>query len=88
MSVVVFFFPFFFLRFYLFVVGESERERARARAHTQAGRGAEGGGEAGFPLSREPDSGLDPRIPGSCPEPKADRLSHPDIPSVVVFIGR
>jgi len=33
----------------------------------------EGGkGEAGFPLSREPNAGLDPRTLGSRPEPKAD----------------
>ena len=32
---------------------------------------------------RKPDVGLDPRTPGSCPEPKADAqpLSHPGIPS-------
>ena len=29
-------------------------------------------GEAGFPLSREPDVGLDPRTLGSGPELKAD----------------
>ena len=31
---------------------------------------------------REPDAGLDPRIPGSCPGPKAGAkpLSHPGIP--------
>ena len=31
---------------------------------------------------REPDAGLHPRTPGSCPEPKADAqlLSHPRIP--------
>ena len=31
---------------------------------------------------REPDAELDPRIQGSCPEPKADAhpLSHPDAP--------
>ena len=34
--------------------------------------GAEGEGKAGFPLSREPDVGLDPRTLGSLPEPKAD----------------
>jgi len=33
---------------------------------------AEGEGEAGFPLSREPDMGPDPRTPGPQPEPKAD----------------
>jgi len=31
-----------------------------------------GEGEAGFPPSREPDVGLDPRTLGSGPEPKAD----------------
>jgi len=34
-----------------------------AREGTQAG--GVGEGEAGFPLSREPDVGLDPGIPGS-----------------------
>ena len=31
---------------------------------------------------REPDAGLDPRTPGSGPEPKADvqPLSHPGVP--------
>ena len=31
---------------------------------------------------REPDVGLDPRTPGSCPGPKADAqlLSHPGVP--------
>ena len=37
--------------------------RDRAREGTQAG--GEGGGEAGFPRSREPNAGLDPRTPGS-----------------------
>ena len=53
----------FFLRFYLF-----ERERESR----QAGEAAEGEGEAGSPLSREPDVGLDPTTLGSRPEPKAD----------------
>ena len=37
-------------------------------------------GEAGS--LRDPDAGLDPRTPGSRPEPKADAqlLSHPDAP--------
>ena len=32
---------------------------------------------------REPDVGLDPRTPGSRPEPKADAqpLSHPGVPA-------
>jgi len=44
-------------------------EREIARAGTQAG--GMGEGEAGFPQSREPDAGLDPRTLGSRPEPKA-----------------
>jgi len=40
----------FFLRFYLL---ERERERARTEGRAE--------GEAGSPLSREPDVGLDPR---------------------------
>jgi len=47
----------FFLRFYLLT------ERERQREGTQAGRVVEG--EAGFPPSREPDVGLDPRTLGS-----------------------
>ena len=36
---------------------------------------------------REPDAGLNPRTPGSRPEPKADAqpLSHPDVPSSAVL---
>ena len=36
---------------------------------------------------REPNTGLDPGTPGSCPEPKADAqpLSHPSIPCVWQF---
>ena len=45
------------------------RRRGRERA---GGGGAEGEGEADSPLSREPDTGLDPRNPGSRLEPKAD----------------
>ena len=44
-------------------------ERHPAREGTQAG--GVGGEEAGSQWE-EPDMGLDPRIPGSCPEPKAD----------------
>lgn len=33
--------------------------------------GAEGEGEADFPLRREPDMGLDPRTPGRGPALKA-----------------
>ena len=52
-------FFFFFKEFiYLF-----DRERETVRERTQAG--GVGEGEAGFPLSREPDAGLDPRTLGS-----------------------
>ena len=45
---------------------ESERERA------WAGRGKEEEREADSSLSREPDTGLNPRTLGPLPEPKAD----------------
>ena len=37
----------------------------------------------------EPDAGLSPRTPGSCPEPKADTqpLSHPSSPVVALIQG-
>jgi len=41
---------------------ERYRQRQRERAHTSGG-GVEG--EEGSPLSKEPDTGLDPRILGS-----------------------
>ena len=36
---------------------------------------------------QEPDVGLDPGTPGSCPEPKADvqRLSHLGIPNDMIL---
>jgi len=45
-------------------------ERERVRAGTQAW--GVGEADAGFPLSREPDVGPNPRTLGSGPEPKAD----------------
>ena len=57
-------------RLYLFThEGEGERQRHRQR-------------EAGS--MQEPNMGLDPWTPGSCPEPKADMqlLSHPGVPSL------
>ena len=38
-------------------------------------------------LRRKPDSGFDPKTPGSRPEPKADtqRLSHPGAPELICF---
>ena len=66
-------FAFFFLRFYLFI-HERHRERKRERQrHRQREKQAP---------CREPDVGLDPRTPRSCPEPKADAqpLSHPGVP--------
>ena len=54
------------------IVTETERER---EAETQAE------GDAGS-MHREPDTGLDPRSPGSRPGPKAGAkpLRHPGIP--------
>ena len=57
---------------------DTERERQRHRQR-----------EKQAPL-KEPDVELDPRTPGSCPEPKADAhpLSHPGDPvpfSLVLF---
>ena len=54
---------------------ERERERQRhRRTEKQA-------------PCREPDAGLDPRTPGSCPGPKAGAksLSHPGIPVRSIF---
>ena len=45
---------------------ESERERTSDRG------GAEGKGEADSLLSRELDTGLDPKTLGPSPDPKAD----------------
>ena len=60
--------PYFFLRFYLFM-RDTGRE-AEIQAEEEAG------------SMREPDVGLDPRTPGSCPGPKAGAkpLSHQGCP--------
>jgi len=50
---------------------ERKRDREHERAQAQVG-GESREGEAGSPQSREPSIGLDPRTPGSRPEPKAD----------------
>ena len=57
---------FFFYGFIYLFMRDAERERQR---------------EKQFPCG-EPNVGLDPRTPGSRPEPKADAqpLSHPDVP--------
>ena len=71
-------FPFIFLKVLFIWQRETERERETVRGGTQAG--GVGEGDAGFPLSREPeeDMGLHPRTLGSGPEPKADtRLTEP-----------
>ena len=49
--------------FWFKILFDRKREREHLHAHTQAGGAAEGEakGEAGSPLSREPDLGLDPR---------------------------
>ena len=58
------------------IVTERERE-AEMQAEEEAGS-----------MHREPDVGLDPGSPGSCPGPKAGAklLSHPGIPKDSVFI--
>uniref|UniRef100_M3Z089 Uncharacterized protein n=1 Tax=Mustela putorius furo TaxID=9669 RepID=M3Z089_MUSPF len=53
-------YPFFFNEDFIYLF---DREREREQA--QVGRAAEGKGEAGSPLSREPEARLDPRILGS-----------------------
>ena len=56
---------------------ERERERERQRRRQRENQAP----------CREPDVGLDPRTPGSCPGPKAGAklLSHPGVPYLVVF---
>ena len=65
---------FFFLRFYLFM-RDTERQRHRQRKKQAP--------------CEKPDVGLDPRTPGSWPEPKADAqpLSHPGSPRVKSFFS-
>ena len=70
--------PFFFLKIlfiYLFM-RDTERERQRHRQR-----------EKQAPC-REPDAGLDPGTPGSCPEPMSGTkpLSHPGIPWTFLYI--
>ena len=57
---------------------DTERERKRQRHRRR---------EKQDPC-REPDVGLDPRTPGSCPGPKAGAkpLSHPGIPKWIISI--
>ena len=56
----------FLFRILFIYLTEKEQEKA------QAGSEAEVEGEAGFPMSRDADVGLDPRTLRSQPEPKAD----------------
>ena len=53
-----------FILFYFICLFDGERESAQAGGVRE--------GEAGFPLSKEPNVGLDPRTLRSWPEPKAD----------------
>ena len=50
----------FFFKILFIYLTERQRERKRERTA-----GDTGEGEAGSALSREPDAGLDPKIPGS-----------------------
>lgn len=52
-----------------------------------SGWGIEAEGEADCSLSREPPAGLNPKMPKSLPEPKADAswLSHPGVPGFLVL---
>ena len=65
----------FFFIFYLFI---HERQRKRGR---DTGRGRSRQRKKQVPC-KEPNAGLDPRTPGSCPGLKAGAkpLSHPGIP--------
>ena len=61
--VYILFLLFSFFKDFLKCIYLTQRERETVRAGTQAG--GVGEGETGFPLSRESDAGLDPRILGS-----------------------
>ena len=58
-------------------IHERHRERQRFRQQEK---------QAPF---REPNVGLDPRTPGSCPEPEADPqpLSHPEVPINIISMN-
>ena len=60
---------FLFFKDFIYLT-QKDRESQRAQEEGMA----EGEGKASSLLSREPNAGLDPktRIPGSCPELKAD----------------
>ena len=64
-----FFFLFFSFRDFYLV--DREKERETENRNVQAGVAAEGEGAADSTLSREPNSGLDPRTQRSWPEQKA-----------------
>ena len=62
---------FFFIKDFIYLfMRDRERERPKRRQREKQ------------PPCREPDAGLDPNTPGSCPGPKADAqpLSHPGTP--------
>ena len=68
---------FFFLKILFIYERQTERERQRQRHR-----------EKQVPCG-EPNAGLDPQIPGSCPEPniEAQPLSHSGVPSAQVLIS-
>ena len=67
--VVLTFSSFIFLKDFIYLF-----DRQRSQVDRDTSREREG--EAGFPLSREPDVGLDPRTLRSCPELKTEALTH------------
>ena len=58
----------FFILFFQYFIYLLDREGEQGQSEGVT----EGEGEAGSPLHRMPNGGLDPRTPGSRPEPKAD----------------
>ena len=61
-----------FLKDFIYLF-DGERETASERGNTSRGSGR---GRSRLP-AEEPDAGLDPRTPGSRPEPKADFTTAP-----------
>ena len=63
---------FMYLKIFYLFGRESEQERVKRESACSSRVEGQREGEADSSLKREPDAGLDPRTPGSGPEPKAD----------------